>query len=185
MMINAAWGLGEAIVGGQVTPDTVVVDRASGTIIEQQISEKDVMTVRTLEGTHEELVPADRRTQAVLSSVQAANLARIGVQIEDLYGQPMDVEWALHSDRFFIVQARPITALPEPAAEPQVTRTTEWNLPNPKGHYMRASVIELLPDPLSPLFATLGLPAWSRATAALVNNIGMAGVLPDPLLIII
>ena len=43
VMINAAWGLGEAIVGGQVTPDTIVVDRASGRIIEQQISEKDMI----------------------------------------------------------------------------------------------------------------------------------------------
>ena len=50
VMMNAAWGLGEAIVGGQVTPDTVVVDRASGAITEQEISEKDVMTVRTQSG---------------------------------------------------------------------------------------------------------------------------------------
>ncbi|TMD50431.1 MAG: pyruvate, phosphate dikinase, partial [Chloroflexi bacterium] len=84
VMINAAWGLGEAIVGGQVTPDTVIVDKANGTIIEQNISEKDVMTVmtgRTGEGTHEEPVPADQRTRAVLSPAQAAELARIGVQI--------------------------------------------------------------------------------------------------------
>src|SRR5205823_2741043 len=54
VMLNAAWGLGEAIVGGQVTPDTVVVDKASGRIREQEISEKAVMTVRTSEGTHEE-----------------------------------------------------------------------------------------------------------------------------------
>ncbi len=178
IMINAAWGLGEAIVGGQVTPDMVVVDRASGAIIEQQISEKDMMTVRTLEGTHEEPVPADRRTQAVLSPAQAADLARISVQIEDLYGQPMDIEWALHNDRVFIVQARPITALPEAAVEPQVTPTVEWNLPNPKGHYMRSSVFELLPDPLSPLFATLGLPAWDRALVLVLESAGLAGMFP-------
>src|SRR5438034_2153972 len=92
VMINSAWGLGEAIVGGLVTPDTVVVDRASGAITEQEINKKDVMTVRTREGTHEEPVPAERRAQAVLSPAQAAELARIGVQIEDLYGQPMDIE---------------------------------------------------------------------------------------------
>ena len=57
-------------------------------------------------------MPAERRTQAVLSPAQAAELARIGVQIEDLYGQPMDIEWALHDGRVSIVQARPITALP-------------------------------------------------------------------------
>jgi pyruvate,water dikinase len=185
VMINAAWGLGEAIVGGQVTPDTVMVDRASGTITEQNISEKDVMTVRTQIGTHEEPVPADRRSRAVLSAAQAAELARIGARIEDLYGQPMDIEWALHDGRVSVVQARPITALPEPAAALQVTPATEWKLPNPKGHYMRGSVLELLPDPLSPLFATLGLPAWTRATAGTMESVGLANVFPDELLITI
>src|SRR6266566_5371037 len=174
VMINAAWGLGEAIVGGQVTPDTVIVDKANGTIIEQNISEKDVMTVmtgRTGESTHEEPVPADQRTRAVLSPAQAAELARIGVQIEDLYGQPMDIEWALHDGRVSVVQARPITALPalpEPAARSHVTPAAEWKLPHPKGSYIRSGPLELLPDPLSPLFATLGLPAWARATTGVM-----------------
>ena len=183
VMINAAWGLGEAIVSGQVTPDTVVVDKASGAIIKQEISEKDVMTVRTLEGTHEEPVPVDRRSRAVLSPAQAAELARIGVQIEDLYGRPMDIEWVLHDGCVSVLQARPITALPEPAAWSQVTRAAEWKLPNPKGHYMRQSVLELLPDPLSPLFATLGLPAWGRAMGTLIRSLGV--VWPDELLITI
>ena len=185
VMINAAWGLGEAIVGGQVTPDTVVVDKASGAITQQEISEKDVMTVRTQSGTHEEAVPADRRTQAVLSPAQTAELARIGVQIEDLYGRPMDIEWALHNGHVSVVQARPITALPEPATGSPVTRAEEWKLPNPKGHYYRASVIELLPDPLSPLFATLGLPAWARATVGIFGSLGLANVFPDDILITI
>ncbi len=185
VMINAAWGLGEAIVGGQVTPDTVVVEKATGAITTQQITEKDVMTVRTQSGTHEEAVSAERRAQAVLSPAQAASLARIGVQIEGLYGQPMDIEWALHDGRISVVQARPITALPEPAAGPQVTRAAEWKLPNPKGHYYRASVIELLPDPLSPLFATLGLPAWARATAGVMGSVGLANMFPDEPLITI
>jgi rifampicin phosphotransferase len=51
MMINAAWGLGEAIVSGQVTPDNVLVNKANGSVIEHQINEKDVMTVRTPTGT--------------------------------------------------------------------------------------------------------------------------------------
>src|SRR5213082_3228723 len=127
VMINAAWGLGEAIVSGQVTPDTVVVDRASGTIIAQQISEKEVMTVCSPKGTSEEPVPVGKRTSAVLTAVQAAQLARIGVRIEELYGQPMDIEWALRNNRFFIVQARPITALSKSAGS-QVTRPPEWKL---------------------------------------------------------
>ncbi len=111
IMINAAWGLGEAIVGGLVTPDTVVVDKNSGAIVTSEINEKDVMTVRKPIGTLEEPVPADRRMQAVLSPTQAGELARLGVRIEELYGQPMDIEWVLSADRFFIVQARPITTL--------------------------------------------------------------------------
>jgi phosphohistidine swiveling domain-containing protein len=185
VMINAAWGLGEAIVGGQVTPDSVIVDKANGTIIEQNISEKDVMTVmtgRTGKGTHEEPVPADQRTRAVLSPAQAAELARIGMQIEDLYGQPMDIEWALHDGRVSIVQARPITALREPAAAPQVIPATKWKLPNSKGHYMRGSVLELLPDPLSPLFATLGLPAFSGALVAFARSMGMADMFAGEIL---
>src|SRR6266516_2496843 len=97
VVINAAWGLGEAIVGGLVTPDTFVVDRTSWTITTQEISEKGVMTVRTPEGTHEESVPAVQRKQAVLSPAQAAELARIGARIETLYGRPMDIEWAMHA----------------------------------------------------------------------------------------
>src|SRR6185437_3413423 len=77
VVINAAWGLGEAIVGGQVTPDTIVVDTTSGTIVKQEIAAKDVMTVRAAEGTREEPVPTGRRTRPVLSPARAAELARI------------------------------------------------------------------------------------------------------------
>ncbi len=178
IMINAAWGLGEAIVGGQVTPDTIVVDKVSGKIIEQEINEKNVMTVRTPEGTHEEPVPAEKRKKAVLTAEQAAELARIGEQIEKLYGRPMDIEWAMKNGQVFVVQARPITALPESAAGKQATQAAEWKLPNPKGSYYRSSVFELLPDPISPLFATLGLPAWDRAMNELMKSAGIADVFP-------
>jgi phosphoenolpyruvate synthase/pyruvate phosphate dikinase len=80
VVINAAWGLGEAIVGGLVTPDTVIVDKQSGTIVTSEINEKGIMTVRMPTGTHAEPVPADQRRQAVLSPAQAGELARIGVR---------------------------------------------------------------------------------------------------------
>ncbi|GAA3628135.1 PEP/pyruvate-binding domain-containing protein [Nonomuraea rosea] len=157
VMINAAWGLGEAIVSGQVTPDTLVVAKSDGEIIRHDVSDKQLMTVRTPTGTHEEPVPAGRRDQAVLGPEQAVTLARAAATIEELYGRPMDIEWAMRDDRLFIVQARPITALPDAAP-------VTWELPDPKGRYVRASVTELLPDPLSPLFATLGVPAWEKTT---------------------
>src|SRR5579884_140195 len=200
VMINAAWGLGEAIVSGQVSPDTLLVDKANLTIIQQDVSEKEVMTVRTPTGTHEEAVPAEKRNQPVLSPAQAAALARIAVQIEQLYARPMDIEWTFHDAHFSIVQARPITALPDPPASQALptqdmgaqSRSTQsrgavdkpdtaWKLPKPNGKYMRASVMELLPDPLSPLFATLGLPIWNRATHRFGLAAGMGHVSSDML----
>jgi pyruvate,water dikinase len=111
VVINASWGLGEAIVEGKVTPDTIVVGKLRRKIIEQQINQKDVMTVRTSKGTHEQPVPSSKRGQAVLGPVQASKLARIGIKVENLYCMPMDIEWVLERGRFFLVQARPITNL--------------------------------------------------------------------------
>ena len=158
-VINAAWGLGEAIVGGLVTPDTIVVEKASGKVIERHTADKLVMVVRSARGTIEQAVPDRLRQAAVLSDQQAAQLVQLGVQIDELYGMPMDIEWVLlpspagrgagGEGEFAIVQARPITALPP---EP-----VQWIPPNPKGMYARGSLCEHLPNPVSPLFGTLGI----------------------------
>jgi pyruvate,water dikinase len=89
------------------------------------------------------------------------------VQIEELYGMPMDIEWAWADGRFAIVQARPITALPEPVAP----APSGWPLPDPKGQYMRASITELTPDPLTPLYATLGLSAIDRGINVMAQDL--------------
>ncbi len=153
MLINAAWGLGEAIVSGAVTPDTLVVEKASGRLLQRETADKAIMTLRTEQGTRDVPVPASQRGQAVLSDGQAAELARMGLRIEQLYGMPMDIEWARAEGAFFVVQARPITALP-PA----------WERPDPKALYTRASLAEHTPSPVSPLFGTLGLEFANEAT---------------------
>src|SRR5215471_8318329 len=180
VVVNAAWGLGEAIVSGLVTPDTLVLEKSTVAIKHQDVASKQVMTVGTTNGTAEQPVPAAQQTRPVLSASQAAELARAGVRIEQLYGRPMDVEWAFHGGTLALLQARPITALPEPPAPP-----LEFRLPNPKGKYARSSVIELLPDPLSPLFATLGVPAWNRAMQALLSTVNLQGLMPEEMLITI
>ncbi|MBN2472947.1 MAG: phosphoenolpyruvate synthase [Anaerolineae bacterium] len=157
-MISAAWGLGEAVVGGLVTPDTLIVDKISGTVLDRQTTDKEVMTVRANSGTLEQPVPDELRRAPVLDDSTAAELVRLGVQIEELFSVPMDIEWALADGHIFIVQARPITALPEPEA-PQ---TIDWKPPRPKSQYMRGSIVDLLPDPVSPLFATLAIPTISQ-----------------------
>jgi pyruvate,water dikinase len=156
-IINASWGLGEAVVGGAVTPDTMTVNHLSGSLIQRETAEKQVMTVRVDGATEEQSVPEPLQNIPVLSDEQAVELARLGVKIEKLYGMPMDIEWALVDGTFSILQARPITAMPDSEAP----ATVEWKLPNPKGQYMRGSIVDLMPDPVSPLFATLAIPAIS------------------------
>jgi pyruvate,water dikinase len=170
LVISASWGLGEAVVGGMVTPDNLTLEKTSFNVIDRETAGKLVQTVRVNGGTEEQPVPENLRQVPVLSDSQAATLARLGTAIEDLYGMPLDIEWTLADGEFAIVQARPITALPEPEAP----IPTDWPMPNPKGQYMRASIIDLMPDPLSPLFATLGLGAINRGISKMSTElIGM------------
>ncbi|HLE53107.1 MAG TPA: PEP/pyruvate-binding domain-containing protein [Anaerolineales bacterium] len=173
-LINAAWGLGEAVVGGAVNPDTVVMDNASGQVIERQTADKRVMTVRVDGATQEQPVPPELRRAPVLDDSAATELFRLGVQIEQIYAMPMDIEWALADGKFAILQARPVTALPEP----EESITIEWKPPDPKGQYLRMSAVDLMPDPLSPLFTSIGLPALISG----VNKLGRRLTRSEPVL---
>ncbi|MFN2269393.1 MAG: PEP-utilizing enzyme, partial [Anaerolineae bacterium] len=72
------------------------------------------------------------------------------------------------------MQARPITALPPeaPVSEPEIELPTEWPMPKPKGQYVRASIAELMPEPLTPLFGTLGRAAINAGTQKLMAKLG-------------
>jgi len=172
--INASWGLGEAVVGGMVTPDTISVDKTSGAVIFRQTAEKKVMTVQTIDGTSEQPVAENLQGVPVLDDIEASKLVKLGTQVEELYNMPMDIEWALVDGHFHLLQARPITALPETDSQ----KPSEWTLPDPKGQYMRGSVVDILPDPLSPLFETLGLPAAMKG----VIDVGRILTRSEPLL---
>lgn len=159
LVINAAWGLGEAVVSGTVTPDTITVDKATGKTLRREIADKQVMTVRTESGVVEQPVPEAQRRKPILTGALAEELARLGIKIEQFYKMPMDIEWALEDGKFAILQARPITALPEPPVE--------WVRPDPKAIYARGSLAEHTPSPVTPLFATLGLDIANDVTAEL------------------
>jgi len=153
LMINATWGLGEAIVGGLVTPDTMVVDKATFTILSREIATKTMMTVRTETGTEEQAVPKDKQKEAVLDEKTAVELAWHGVKIEAHYDMPMDIEWAIVDGEIAILQARPITSLPD--AKPEPLQNVVWEPVIPDTIWMRRQIVEHMPDPLSPLFEDL------------------------------
>jgi pyruvate, water dikinase len=111
VVINASWGLGEAIVSGQVTPDEYVVEKGTYIILEKQVVKKNRQIVSDAKGGTKWIpVPKQMRERSVLSDEAIIRLAQYGVQIENHYGVPQDIEWAVdESGEIFILQARPET----------------------------------------------------------------------------
>jgi phosphohistidine swiveling domain-containing protein len=165
-VISAAWGLGESVVSGSVNTDNIVVRESDGLVLSSETADKAVMTVSAEQRTQERPVPDEQRRQPVLSESDAAALAAYGSRIENHYGAPQDIEWARADGQFFIVQARPITALPEAEAP----MPTDWAVPELSAMYVRASIVEQLPDPLSPLFADLIDGAVTRSLQTLFGE---------------
>jgi phosphohistidine swiveling domain-containing protein len=177
ILINASWGLGEAVVGGLVTPDTITLDKSSGDILTREIAVKKIQTMRVNGGTKEIPVPENLSSLPALRDRQAVELAALGKEIEVLYEMPMDIEWALSDGQFAIVQARPITVLQPPVPK-------EWNLPDGAYAAMRNNIVELMIDPLSPLFKTMGLRAVNSSMGSLLSGFfGSQEVMPGQLII--
>ena len=112
LIIEAGWGLGEAIVSGAVTPDAYVVHKKENTILDINISSqaKQMMMARR-GGSQFKPVPLARRSKQKLTGAQIIALAGIIKKIEQRYGCPQDIEWALAKGKFYILQSRPITTL--------------------------------------------------------------------------
>ena len=148
VVVSANWGLGESVVAGEVTPDVAVIDRASGTLVSYQVGSKERMTVADGTATRAAGTPAGLRSAAVLSPAQASELARVGLAIEKLYDEPVDVEWALAAGELSVVQARPITT---PASRPAAGPGEQWN-DSLAGDYLwsNGNLGEALPDVMTP-----------------------------------
>ena len=112
ILIEAAFGLGEYVVQGTVTPDSYTVSKADNKIIEVNVNQQDIMLVRKKGGDCEELpVPEDKRGKQTLTSDQILELANYAKKIEKHYGCYMDIEWGIdeRTDKIWILQARPET----------------------------------------------------------------------------
>ncbi|NLI73864.1 MAG: phosphoenolpyruvate synthase, partial [Euryarchaeota archaeon] len=112
IIIEAGYGLGEALVGGQVTPDTYCVDKFHRKILNKRISNQTWMLVRGESGECiRKDIPSDVTDVQKITDDQIFELAEIGNQIEMHYNRPMDIEWCIEDDNLYVVQARPITTL--------------------------------------------------------------------------
>ena len=111
-LIEGSWGLGEAVVSGDVTPDNYQVDKKNNEIINVTISDKKVMYTNDEAGTSVKVeVPEEKRKERVLSDEELIELTEMGKTVQAHYGEPMDTEWAFEKDMLFLLQARPITTL--------------------------------------------------------------------------
>jgi len=115
--IEAVFGLGEAIVSGELTPDLYVLDKASLHILEKRVANQERQFVRNPEAGAENgsniwlAVPGELREQQKLSDEQIVALAAIGKRVEEHYDFPQDIEWAEDEGELYILQTRPVTAL--------------------------------------------------------------------------
>ena len=152
VLINAALGLGEVVVGGRTTPDSFILDHATLRVKERQTGRQEVETALSEQGTTERPLGPERAAQPTLDDTQLARLAEIGLSIERHFDGPQDIEWAYADDHFWVLQARPITSLP-----PAPLIDVRWEPPFPGSAWWRRQVVENLPEPLSPLFDELYL----------------------------
>ncbi len=144
VVLNASWGLGEAIVSGLVTPDTYVIRKDDFTILSQEKGTKEITILSDGEGGIKELsTHVSQRDIYALNDEQVIELTTLGTAIESHYGHPHDIEWAYEGDRCYVLQARPIT-----------TRVEDEDLGS-EPEYNRSMFVELFPESLSPLFLSV------------------------------
>jgi pyruvate, water dikinase len=110
MMIEAVWGLGEAVVSGHATPDHYLVSR-DGRVKQARVSIQEVaVSADESGGVRQRVLTPEEGGARVLDDSDLATLAKLGVQLEADFGQPLDVEWALEDGQVYLLQARPVTA---------------------------------------------------------------------------
>ncbi|MDH5768662.1 MAG: phosphoenolpyruvate synthase [Nitrospirota bacterium] len=133
VVINASWGLGEAIVSGSVTPDEYVAEKNTLRIVGKEIFKKDKQIVSDKRGSTKWVtVPKNMQDKPALTDKEIARLVQYGVQIENHYKFPQDIEWAKDKGgHIFILQARPVT----------VGVTTEEIKKKERGDFMEQDII--------------------------------------------
>jgi pyruvate,water dikinase len=111
IVIEAALGLGEVVVGGQVEPDNYVLAKDSLTVLETRIGHQVERLVGTADGQERQVLAIGEGGGRVLNDAQLRALGELARRVEDHYGSPQDMEWAFSGDDLYVVQTRPITTL--------------------------------------------------------------------------
>lgn len=120
IVIEAVYGLGEAIVGGEISPDTYILDKNTKAVKSMMVKKKEWGLFRNSQGNNVKLdIPKEKQERQVVPDSEIKELARLGKRIEEHYGSPQDIEWAIEKSQVMIVQARAVTTFQK--AEPLTT----------------------------------------------------------------
>ncbi|PIN96455.1 phosphoenolpyruvate synthase [Candidatus Micrarchaeota archaeon CG10_big_fil_rev_8_21_14_0_10_60_32] len=125
IVVEGGVGLGEAIVSGSVTPDSFIVSKENMQIKSRVIGRQDRMVIRAANGTEWKNVPEALQSRQKLSDAEVLGLAGYAKKIEEHYGKPQDLEFAIEGKKLFIVQSRPITTLKKTAAAKALRQANE------------------------------------------------------------
>ncbi|MFC2022948.1 phosphoenolpyruvate synthase [Chloroflexota bacterium] len=189
VVIEAVFGLGEAIVSGEVTPDLYIIDKASHEIISRKIAKQERQLIRNPASGGEDAnmwapVPASRQDQQKITDDEILRLAKLARRLEDHYQFPQDIEWAKEGKELYIVQTRPVTTIKEAAqVEPEVqTEVLLTGAPASPG--MASGPVRIIRDP-SEIYKVLDgdilvaemttpdfVPAMKRAAAIVTDRGG-------------
>ncbi|MCX8173983.1 MAG: phosphoenolpyruvate synthase [Thermoplasmata archaeon] len=186
-IIEAIYGIGEAIVSGRVTPDTYIVDTNSMEILSKEVGIQHIMIVRGENGgTIEVGIDEEQGGFQKIPDEKIIEIAEIGMMIEEHYGKPMDVEWAMEGDEVFIVQARPVTTIKKEEPKKEEVREGKILLRGlPASPGIGAGIVKLVRDAgdlqkvkegdiLVTLMTTPDMvPAMSRAKGIVTDEGGM------------
>jgi pyruvate, water dikinase len=117
--VNASWGLGLAVVGGEVTPDEYRLSKVTGEPLQRTVSAKEVQYVPGSGGAVRVEVPDAQREEPCLDDAQLEALVDVGRRVERHFGSPQDIEWAITREGdLFLLQSRPVTTKRVPGTPP-------------------------------------------------------------------
>lgn len=135
IVVEGNWGLGETVVAGKVNPDKFVVDKIIFEISEKTVSHKHIECIfdPQKKGVVEAEVPSERCELSCLEREEVIELARVAKLVEEHYGCPQDIEWAIDKDipfpeSIFIVQSRPETVWSQRKKEPIIGKKSGYEL---------------------------------------------------------
>jgi pyruvate,water dikinase len=116
IIIEGNWGLGESVVSGAMTPDSYTVDKNTLKILQKNVGDKGIQVVTRDGQTVEEELPSEKRLGLCLNDEELVKIAEMAKALEDYFGTPQDMEWAISSDltfpdNIFLLQTRPARIL--------------------------------------------------------------------------